>query len=234
MEIRGETLGVRNSVIGRSADVQTGTKAGHEAMIWIGSDAEAAGQDALDDDVLTTIARDLTLRGGAGKEWIGVQTASVNRDLKIEPGAGDDEVHLWDVNIRFNAQIKLNNGSNVVRINEVSAGGRFTLDGGRGQDHVLVGTGSDWGLHSPSAKFTLAERNDVLVPYNSEVKQLHVNVSSGNNQLYLQGNVVSGSIRLQGGRGNDGITRNFLDVNQLAKLSAANFNYLLDDWLDTK
>jgi hypothetical protein len=119
--------------------------------------------------------------------------------------------------------------------------GRFTLNGGRGGDAVVVGAAPEWwhafhdapfqsGLNAASASFSMGSGDDSLALLDSVFATLDVKMTSGNNKLYFEGKRVAQRTRLQGGRGNDGLTSNLASKNDLFDWSTKNFNYDLPDW----
>jgi hypothetical protein len=222
-----DLLEVRSATIGRNLNVQTGSRAGQEAKIWIGY-----GKDQVDEDVLTTIAQDAIVRGGAGSERIDIQGMAASRDLKVDTGAGDDVLDLLASSSGRNAQIKLTDGSNLAWIDDVIVGTRFTLSGGRSQDTVLVGSRSDVGVRAGSGVVNLGAGNDTLLIRESTFGQLQVNTTSGNNDVYLECNAVTLKTQLRGGKGVDRLTKDLSLNDQLAGLSVTNFVYELPKWDD--
>jgi hypothetical protein len=183
----------------------------------------------LDDGLFETIARDVNVRGGAGNEMFGIWGIQANRDLQVDLGAGDDTLQLAESSILRNARIQLRNGINSAWIDDVHVVGRFTLNGGRGNDRVLVGTQSD-GLFAATGNFSMGSGNDVLVLHNSEFRQLDADMGSGRDQLYVEDNTVTSRTRLQGGRDDDGLTEDLEEKNVLASLRVSGFEYGLQAW----
>jgi uncharacterized protein YkwD len=134
-----DLLEVRSTTIGRNLSVQTGSRAGQEAKIWIGY-----GKDQVDEKVLTSIAQDVIVRGGAGVDRIDIRGIAAKRDLTVDTGAGNDVLDLLASSVGRNAAIKLTDGSNLAWIDDVVAVARFRLDGGRGQDRCWSERGRIW------------------------------------------------------------------------------------------
>ena len=220
-----DLLEVRSATIGRNLNVQTGSRAGQEAKIWIGY-----GKDQVGEDVLTTIAQDAVVRGGAGVDRIDIQGIAARRDLTVDTGAGNDVLDLLASSSGRNTQIKLTNGSNLAWIDDVIVGTRFTLSGGRGQDMVLVGSRSDVGVSAGSGVVNLGSGNDTLLLCESTFAQLQVSTTSGNNDVYLECNTITLKTQLRGGRGVDRLTQDLSVNDQLADLSVTKFLYELPNW----
>jgi hypothetical protein len=220
-----DLLEIRSSLVGRNLSVQTGSRAGQEAKVWIGY-----GKDQVDEDVLTSIAQDLVVRGGAGADRFDIQGVAARRDLTIDTGAGDDLLDLLASSIGRNAQIKLTNGSNLAWVDEVTVGSRFGLDGGRGQDRVLIGSRAELGVQAGTSVINLGSGNDTLLLCESTFAQLQVNTTSGNNDVYLECNTVTARTTLRGGSGIDRLTKDLNLNDQLANLSVTKMLYELPKW----
>ncbi|MCL4206744.1 MAG: CAP domain-containing protein [Pirellulaceae bacterium] len=220
-----DLLEVRSATVGRNLSVQTGSRAGQEAKVWIGY-----GKDQVDEDVLTSIAQDLVVRGGAGVDRFDIQGVAARRDLTVDTGAGDDLLDLLASSSGRNTQIKLTNGTNLAWVDEVTVGSRFGLDGGRGQDRVLIGSRAELGVRSGTSVINLGSGNDTLLLCESTFAQLQVNTTSGNNDVYLECNTVTARTTLRGGSGIDRLTKDLNLNDQLANLSVTKFLYELPKW----
>jgi ELWxxDGT repeat protein len=227
----GDVLVVRHSQIGRNLDVQTNTRAADHATVWMFTDDDQLGPGYADDDLLTVIARDVIVQGGAGSDKIGIWGGLIQRDLQIGAGRGDDEIRLGKSSIGRHAQLGLARGSNLVEIDELSVADRFELAGGRGQDQVLVGTQLASGLRADQATFRMSSGQDLLVLFKCDSRELLVQMDAGDDRLYAQENRVTARTRLQGGRGRDGLTTDVDEKNEFAGLTLRGFTDELDDWI---
>jgi hypothetical protein len=221
--VNGDTLEIVSSRVDRDIKVQTDTRAGNNATVEI-----SGGGDGIDEELLTIIARDVSVRGGAGNELFSLGDASIGRDLKLDTGSGDDYFYQICLVIGRNSETKLVNGSNYGKIVDVNVANRFTLNGGRGEDIVLVGTRSGSGVSAPSGSFSMGSGDDNLMLQSSVFDRLDVKMTSGNNKLYFERNRVTQRARLQGGRGYDGLTSNLAAKNVLFDWLATNFDYDYD------
>jgi hypothetical protein len=226
----GDVLGVRNTRVGRDHLVQTNTRAGDAATVWIFSDEEVLEFDDPSGEPFPRIGRDANLRGGAGDDTIGLRGTKIGRDLRLDTGSGTDAIDLLMNSIGRNANTKLGSGSNEVAIDGLNVAALFSLTGGRDDDQVLVGTRSESGLTATTARFSMGSGADTVALLRSDLVDLTVSMDAGDDRLYMQETRVTGKTTLRGGRGNDGLTGDLFDQNPLASLDEREFEYVLPGW----
>jgi ELWxxDGT repeat protein len=224
--LAGDVLGVRNTWVGRDHLVQTNTRAGNAATVWIFSNEDGMEFDDPSEEPLTRIGRDANVQGGAGDDTIGLRGTKIGRDLRLDAGSGTDAIDLVMNSIGRNANTKLSNGSNRVEIDDLNVHTLFALAGGRGDDQVLLGTRSDSGLTAKTARFRMGSGADTLALLRSDLVDLTVNMDAGDDRLYMEETRVTGKTTLRGGRGNDGLT-----ADLLASLFQREFEFGLPDWI---
>ncbi len=213
--------------VGRSISISTNSRSGQNPGVWIGHEGEI-----IDDELLTTIARDVRIRGGSGNESIRINATSIGRGLQVRSGRGDDVVDLFGNSIGRNASVMLGRGLNQAWIDEVAVSNRFTIRGSRGSDSVQIGTRGESGLDATSASLKTRAGNDLIVLRNSDLERLRAKMGSGSDNLFMEENRITKRVRLDGGRGHNRITSNLASMgNDLAtSLSVARFLSELQEW----
>lgn len=159
------------------------------------------GNDVVSIGAGLTISGDVTLRGSAGNDSLGVAGTTLGSDLRIVAGTGTNILSLQNATVAGDVFLS-SLGTATVNVSSSTIGGRLQIYTSQGADTIVVSSTTVNGRTNIHA----GRGNDDIVIRNSTLHgRLHVNAGAGNDILFVDATTVDRVARIEMHRGADSV-----------------------------